>query len=96
MNESTQSEALRPKSGTLGEEEQKEIDRQIRLAELQLKRSSGRTLEEVVVTAKGRFDDDPEKVVQSLLDQKVFEKTADCPNPREVASALVERYLHNK
>ena len=69
-----------------------EIDRQIRLAELNLQRLSGRTLEEVIVTAMGKYND-VEKVVDSLLAQKVFEQNADCPDPKQIALAATKRIL---
>lgn len=70
-----------------------ELERQIRLAELNMQKYAGRTLEEVLVAAMGKFNDNPEQVAQSLLDQKVFEKTADCQNPEMVAKAVVERFI---
>ena len=69
-----------------------EVDIQIRLAESMMARSSARTIGEVITVAMGRFDGDKEKVAQSLLDQKVFKKTADCPDPEAIARAVVERY----
>jgi len=73
--------------------EELEVDRQIRLAELNLNRLSGRTLEEVVVTAMGKFNDDPEKVADDLVAQKVFEQTADCSDPRKIALAATQRIM---
>jgi hypothetical protein len=77
---------------TIHEVSDAEVTRQIALAEAMMSQSSGRTLGEVITTAMGRHASDPEKVAQSLVDQKIFESTADCPDPLAIAKAVVARY----
>ena len=74
---------------------QEEVERQIALAEATMSRFSARTIGEVITVAMGKFSDDKEKVVHSLLEQKVFEKTADCPDPEAIARAVVEKYIQH-
>ena len=70
----------------------KEVERQITLTEAEMSRSSGHTLGEVITMAMGKYSNDPEKVAQSLVDQKIFGQTADCPDPLAIAMAVVGRY----
>ena len=72
-----------------------EVNRQIKLAELNLQRFSGRTLEEVVIAAMGKYNDDPEMVADSLVAQKVFEKSADCTNPQRSCFSSCEE-IHTR
>lgn len=69
-----------------------EVTRQIELVELTMQKFSARTLGEVITVAMGKLDGDPEKIAQSLVDQRIFENSADCPDPLGIARKVVARY----
>jgi len=71
------------------------VEKQIQLAAATVDRFSAHSVGEIITRAMGEFDGDPqqaEKVAQSLVNQKVFEPSADCPDPLSLAEAVVGRY----
>ena len=73
--------------------EEQEVDRQIQQAELGVQRLYRTSLEEIVVGLMPKRNDDPEKVADALIELKVFEKTANCPDPRRIALAAAKRIM---
>lgn len=69
-----------------------EVTKQIELVELTLSKFSARSLGEAITEAMGKLDGDPEKVAQSLVSQRIFENSADCPDPLGIARKVVARY----
>lgn len=53
---------------------------------------SGRDPNEVVVSALGANQGDPEKAALHLVNRNIIRKTPDWPDPLSVARALVKKY----
>ena len=70
----------------------KNLDAQVMEVEQWILTNSGRSPEEVVVSALAKCGDNEEMAATRLVEEKIVQQTADVPDPRVVAMAMIEKY----